>query len=318
LSNATTSKNATYSQQSQRAIGGSAGVNLEFKERYIFDGLYRKEGSSLFGSDQKWHDYYRASIAWRLSDEPWWKPAELINDLKFRASVGTAGTRPGFSAQYEVLSIGTGGSITGTTLGNKNLKPQTTQETEWGFDAEIKHKYGVSLTYARDITYDQILEVPPSVSSGFSSQWKNAGTMDGRTWEASLNIPILTRRNLVWTGRLNWDQNRSKITSMAIPAFFSGSIFYGVGERFGNIYGTKFVTDCNELEPQFAAQCGDGKEWQRNDDGFIVWVGAGNTYRDGVTKNMWQAIRPGCIVNGTPRADIDGEILFSASRRAVS
>jgi TonB-linked SusC/RagA family outer membrane protein len=309
LSNATTSKTSDYSQTSQRAIGGSAGLNLEFKERYIFDGLFRKEGSSLFGADQKWHDYYRASFAWRLSDEPWWKPVEWVNDLKFRASVGTAGTRPGFSAQYEVLSIGTGGSITGTTLGNKNLKPQTTQETEWGFDAEIMHKYGVSLTYARDITYDQILQVPPSVSSGFSNQWKNAGTMDGRTWEASFNIPILTRRNLVWTGRLNWDRNRSKITSMDIPAFFSGSIFYGVGERFGNIYGTKFVTDCNELEPQFASQCGDGKEWQRNDDGFIVWVGAGNTYRDGVAKNLWQAIRPGCIVNGAPRADIDGEIL---------
>jgi len=309
LSNATTGKTASYSQTSQRAIGGSGGLNLEFKERYIFDGLYRKEGSSLFGADQKWHDYYRLSFAWRASDEPWWKMPEFVNDFKFRASVGTAGARPSFSAQYEALSIGTGGSITGTTLGNRNLKPQTTQETEWGFDAEIKHKYGVSLTYARDITYDQILEVPPSVSSGFSSQWKNAGTMDGRTWEASLNIPILTRRNLVWTGRLNWDQNYSKITSMDIPAFFSGSIFYSVGERYGNTYGKKFVTDCNELEAQFAAQCGDGKEWQRNDDGYIVWVGEGNSYREGVTKNLWQAVRPGCIVKGVARADIDGETL---------
>jgi TonB-linked SusC/RagA family outer membrane protein len=309
LSNATTSKNATFSQRSQRAIGGSAGLNLEYKERYIFDGLFRKDGSSLFGANERWHDYYRASFAWRASDEPWWRFTNTVNDLKVRGSVGTAGGRPTFAAQYEALTIGTGGSITANTLGNKDLKPQTTIETEYGIDAELFHKYGLSVTYARDITYDEILQVPPSVSSGFSSQWQNAGTMDGKTWEASLNIPILTKRSLVWTGRLNWDQNRSKITSMNIPDFFSGNIFYGVGARWGDVYGKKFVTQCSELPAQFEAMCGDGKDWQKNDDGYIVWVGAGNSPKDGVTKNLWQAVRPGCIVNGAARADLDGEVL---------
>ena len=117
-----------------------------------------------------------------------------IDQFKFRAAVGTAGGRPSFSAQYEAFSIGTGGSITAQTLGNKDLKPETTLETEYGIDAELFHKYGLTLTYARDITTDQILPVPPSVSSGFSSQWKNAGTMDGRTWEVSLNVPLINKR----------------------------------------------------------------------------------------------------------------------------
>ncbi|MCA1481333.1 hypothetical protein I6F37_41125, partial [Bradyrhizobium sp. NBAIM08] len=96
----------------------------------------------------------------------------------------------------------------------------------------------------------------------------------------------------------NWDQNRTKITKMDVPDFFDGGVFYGVGERYGNVYGKKFVTSCAEFTPQFQAMCGEGKDWQKNSDGFIVWIGSGNSIHDGVTKNLWQSVRPGCIVNG--------------------
>jgi hypothetical protein len=200
--------------------------------------------------------------------------------------------------------------ISATTLGNKNLRPETTLETEYGVDAELFHKYGLSITYARDITTDQILQVPPSVSSGFSSQWLNAGTMDGKTWEASLNIPLITKKNLVWTSRLNWDRNRSMITAMGVPDFFesvdNARVHYAVGERYGNVWGKKFATSCSELPADFASQCGAGQEWQKNSDGFIVWVGKGNSAADGVTKNLWQAQRAGCIVNGVGTTAITG------------
>jgi hypothetical protein len=64
------------------------------------------------------------------------------------------------------------------------------------------------------------------------------------------------------------------------------------GEPFGQMYGRKFVTSCRQLPATFQARCGDGLEWQKNDDGNIVWVGAGNTWRDGVTKNLWNAENP--------------------------
>ncbi len=307
LTNATTSLNPGYGQNSQRALAGSVALNLGFKDRYFFDGSTRKDGSSLFGHDQRYHTYYRSSVAWLLSDEPWFsRLADKIDQFKIRAAVGTAGNRPSFDAQYEALRIGTGGSITATTLGNKDLRPETNLETEYGIDMELFHKYGIQLTYARDITTDQILQVPPSVSSGFSSQWKNAGTLDGRTWEASLNIPVVTRKSLLWTSRFNWDQSRSYITRLDVPEFFSGSIRYAVGERFGNVYGKQFVQNCNQLPADFAARCGPGKDWQSNDEGFIVWVGAGNTYADGVTKNLWQAQIGGCVVNGVAVTNITG------------
>jgi TonB-linked SusC/RagA family outer membrane protein len=310
LTNATTSLNPGYTTQEQRAVGYATAFNAGYKDRYFFDGSLRKDGSSLFGADQRYHNYYRASGAWLLSEEPWWKFRNAIDEFKFRGAVGTAGGWPRFSAQYEAFTIGAGGSITANTLGNKNLRPENTLETEYGIDAELFHKYGVTLTYARDITTDQLLQVPPSVSSGFSSQWKNAGTMDGRTWEASLNVPIINKRALAWTSRLNWDQTRTYITRMDVPDFFAtnnnANIRYAVGERYGNVYGKKFVTSCDQLPSDFVARCGSGKDWQANDQGYIVWVGAGNTYKDGVTKNLWQAQLLGCSVNGVPTAAITG------------
>src|SRR6185312_13715043 len=230
LSNATTSLSPSYSKFSQRANAVSAAGTLGLKDRYFFDGSIRRDGSSLFGTDERYHNYYRASMAWLVTDEPWFKGGEYIDQLKIRAAVGTAGARPSFSAQYEALTIGTGGSITANTLGNKALRPENTLETEYGIDAELFHKYGLTITYARDITTDELLLVPLPVASGFSNQWQNAGTMDGRTWEVSLNVPVLTRKSLAWTSRLIWDQNRAYITRLDVPEYNNSSVRFAVGE----------------------------------------------------------------------------------------
>jgi TonB-linked SusC/RagA family outer membrane protein len=310
LDNATTSLNPDFNKTSQRANAVAAAGTIAFKDRYFFDGSIRRDGSSLFGADERFHNYYRASFAWLATDEPWFKGKDYVDQLKFRAAVGTAGARPRFTAQYEALTINTGGSITGTTLGNRNLRPENTLETEYGVDAEFFHKYGLNVTYARDITTDELLLVPLPVASGFSNQWQNAGTMDGRTWEVSLNVPVLSRRSLVWTSRLNWDQNRTYITRLDVPEYFnnvtSSAIRFAVGERYGNVYGKQFVQSCSQLPAEFQSRCGPGKEWTKNDQGFIVWVGEGNTYKDGVSKNLWQSMTGGCLVNGVVSGTIQG------------
>jgi TonB-linked SusC/RagA family outer membrane protein len=308
----TTNFNLDSDESSVRAVGMSAGGMTDYKGRYIFDALYRYDGSSLFGADERWHPYYRTSFAWRASEEPFWKWTTAVNDLKFRSSYGTAGGRPRFSAQYETFNIGTGGLVTAQNRGNRNLKPETTEEVEVGLDAELFNKYGLSLTYARDITKDQIILVPPPVASGFSNRWQNAGTLDGKSWELSLNVPIITSRSLVWSSRLGWDRSRTYITELGVPAFFqtneSSTFRYAVGERIGTIYGKRFVTSCAEFPAAFQAQCGPGKEWQPNDEGFIAWIGAGNTSKDGITKNLWQAVRPGCISSTGATINVVGEV----------
>src|SRR5205085_4244134 len=81
--------------------------------------------------DCDWSSDVCSSDLWRISDEPWWMISP-VNDLKFRASYGTAGGRPPFAAQYETFTIGTGGVLVQNTQGNPHLRPETTYETEFG------------------------------------------------------------------------------------------------------------------------------------------------------------------------------------------
>jgi len=353
IANAQIQTTPSTSYSSIRALGFSANENISWKDRYIMDALVRRDGSSLFGSANRWDTYGRASFAYRISDESWWFMPKLFDDFKLRASVGSAGGRPQFVAQYETFNVGTGGSITASALGNKNLKPEYTLETEYGFDAEILNKYGLTFNYARDITRNQILAVPPSVSSGFSSQYKNAGTMDGKTYEVSLRMPLYTGKSAVLSSTINWDSNRSFITAMDIPPFSSSvgsaTFVYAVGQRYGNIYGKRFLTNCAELDPRdgFDALCGAGKPWQQNNQGYIVWVGCktgaitpsqgtfvagkmnvtqkaalgncvGNDVTSGITNNLWQLSTAGCQVAGAPVATITGATNCYAAGGSVS
>jgi TonB-linked SusC/RagA family outer membrane protein len=294
------------SSSTVRAIGMLGGVAVDYKGKYIFDAVYRRDGSSLFGSAERWHGYGRGSAAWRMSDEGWWPFKGAVNDMKFRASLGTAGGRPGFNYQYETFNVGSGGTVSSNQLGNRFLKPENTTETEVGFDAELFNKYGLQVTWAHDVTKDQMLEVPAVASTGFSTQWQNAGTVDNKTWEVSLNVPLITNRDVVWTTRLSFDRNRAFLSDLYVPEFSrtsAGSRFeFREGARLGTIYGKWFVTDCSQLEPQFAAQCGGpGSQYQKNDMGYIVWTG-GLDWTEGVTRNAWQATIPGCLnpVNNQP------------------
>jgi TonB-linked SusC/RagA family outer membrane protein len=280
------------SETSQRSVGIVSNANFEYRDRYILDVSARRDGLSTFGSAHRWQTYGKASAAWRASEEAWWPLAGKVNEFKLRISTGQAGNTPGQTWQYETFSIGTGGTLNPSTLGNKNLAPEVATETEVGLDAEILNKYGVTVSYARTITKDVILQVTPPAAAGFSSQYKNVGTLDGNTFEASLNIPIIERRDLSWSARLNYDASKSKVAELNVPDFFSGLFFYSAGEERGRIWGRRLMRFCDELPGAFRSRCGEGKEWQKNDDGFIVWVGPGLTWRDGIKTNAWQAVLP--------------------------
>ena len=279
-----------------RQIGVFAGTGLEYKERYIIDALIRRDGSSLFGPANRWATFGRASAAWRVAQEPWWKLPQ-VSELKLHGSYGTAGGSPRFDAQYETFSVGTGGILTLVTLGNRNLRPELHKETEVGADLELWNRYAVNVTYSHALIQDQILPVPVCACTGFQRQWRNAGTLTNKTLELSLNIPMMQRREFQWTTRVIYDRNRSVITQLNVPPFFfgadlqaTGNIFQAkVGERLGTFYGHRFITNCAELPAPFSADCGGPtSSFQRNDEGFLVWVGKGNNPKMGITDNLWE------------------------------
>jgi hypothetical protein len=117
----------------------------------------------------------------------------------------------------------------------------------------------------------------------------------------SLNIPIVATRNVDYSARVNYDRTRSVISRLDVPEYFvsaagqqgSETMFKIVqGGQMGQIYGRKFVKECGQLPANFQSRCGTGLDFQRNSDGFIVYVGQGNTLADGITKNLWMTRLP--------------------------
>jgi TonB-linked SusC/RagA family outer membrane protein len=298
LNSASVNKDIQSSTLQVRSLSYRAGATLEYLERYILDLNIRREGSSLFGSANRWATFPRIAGAWIASSEPWFPAPDALSLLKFRAAWGKAGQRPNSLAQYETFTITrTTGAISPSTLGNLNLRPEILTEIEVGTDMELFHRYGVNLTYAHSQANDQILLVPAPAASGFPNQWQNAGVLDNKTWEASLDIPILNRQNMRWSTRLIYDRNRAVITELNAPPYnTTGGVqgsesmyFVRQGERLGTIYGGAYVTSCNQLPGAFASQCGAANsQFQRNDQGFIVWTG-GYSPTQGVTNNLWNA-----------------------------
>jgi TonB-linked SusC/RagA family outer membrane protein len=256
----------------------------DYKGRYIFDGLLRWDGSSLFGPDERWNTYYRGSVAWRPSQEPWWF-IDAIGEFKLRFSYGTAGNRPSFSNQYETYSGGAG-SISPAQFGNKELKPEFAREVEWGVETLFWNRLNVIVSYSDNKTEDALLNVPLAGYLGFSNQWQNIGTIEGNTWEVSLEAALAETQDLAWTARVSWDRSRSLISELGVPPYRTGSsseFYVRAGEPLGTYYGQRWATGCAELNPTSQASC---DQFQVNDDGFLVFVGAAS-YTDGISSQLW-------------------------------
>lgn len=256
---------------------------LDYKGKYIGDVLVRRDGSSLFGPDERWQTYYRGSAAWRVSQEDWFN-SDFLNELKFRYSYGTAGNRPRFNAQYETYSV-SNGTVRPINLGNKILKPEFAKESEYGIDMVFVDRYSLQLTYSDSEIDDLLLQVPLPAYNGFTTQWQNAGALSSNTFEASLEASLIESQDLSFSARVNFDRTRQEITRVDLPPYRTGSrsaFFIREGEALGTFYGTKWATNCADLGG--SANCGD---FQLNDDGYLVYVGAGNSYTDGVAKSLW-------------------------------
>lgn len=265
----------TFSEIRANSFIASAG--FDWKEKLVVDGLVRRDGSSLFGPDERNATYYRVSGAYRMTEESWW-PVDAINEFKLRVSQGTAGGRPSFADQYETYDIGTGGVLSKATLGNRSLKPEKAQETEFGLDMIAWNRLSLQLSYAKTKVTDQLLLVPLPAVFGFTSQWQNAGTIEGNTIEATLQAQVMNRTNTsIYVGAV-FDRSRNEITEFELPCFRTQTIGYRcAGEELGTMYGHKFLTDLGALPAVHAASA---NQFQVNDDGFVVPVGTGASYTD--------------------------------------
>jgi TonB-linked SusC/RagA family outer membrane protein len=300
IANATQNITPSSPENDTRQMSFAGGIFADLFDRYTVDLLVRHDGSSRFGSEERWQTYGRASAAWLVARETWW-PSEVLSAFTVRASLGTAGNSPPFQAQYEAYRLGTGGQLIAQTLGNPNLRPEVVTELELGTDIEVLGRFGLTVTYAQSDSRDQILPALNPVSSGFPRKWQNVGVLNNKTWEAQATIPFIQQRDLNWTGRFTYTSNRTVIERLDVPPFFLGTDLQATegiirieeGLRYGTFFGRKFLTSCNELPSAFRGNCGGANSaFQMNDEGYLVWVGAGNTTGMGITHNLWNAVLP--------------------------
>jgi TonB-linked SusC/RagA family outer membrane protein len=267
-----------------RSTGYAATAAADYKGKYIIDGLVRRDGSSLFGPEARWNLYNRVSGAYRMGAESWW-PFAAITEFKLRASRGTAGGRPDFDDQFETFDFLAGGGIQKSTLGNKFLKPEHATETELGVDMIVKDRYSLQLSYARNHVVDQLVQVPLAGFYGYTSQWQNAGTVDGNTIEATLEAQVIRRPTLSWRVGLVADRSRNKITEFNRSCFSTNTIGYRcAGETLGAMYGFRFIKAASELPADAQSRAA---EFAPNSEGILVWVGPNNTPSEGETKQLW-------------------------------
>jgi TonB-linked SusC/RagA family outer membrane protein len=267
-----------------RSNSFAATAGADYRGRYIAEGLVRRDGSSLFGPEEQWNNYYRVSGAWRVSQESWW-PVKALDEFKVRASRGTAGTRPDFTDQYETFTFSEGGGLSKQTLGNRFLKPEHATETEIGIDAIVRQRYSLQLSYAKNRVIDQLIEIPLAGFFGYTSQWQNAGTVEGNTWEGTLEAQLVRKPGFTWRLGLVGDRSRNRITEFDRSCFSTQNIaFRCQGETLGAMYGFRFIKGAGELAADAASRAA---EFQQNDEGLLVWVGAGNAFTDGETKRLW-------------------------------
>jgi TonB-linked SusC/RagA family outer membrane protein len=247
---------------------------FDIKDRYIIDGLVRRDESSLFGADERTAIYHRLSGAYRVTED---FRIPGVDELKLRVSHGTAGLRPLFEAQYEVFDV-VSGQPQKVTLGNKQLKPAFSRETEYGVNVSFLQNYSFEYSYSRKRTTDQIMQVPLSAATGYQNQWRNAGTLDGNSHEIALGAVLLSKADYFWRLNVTADRTRAKITDLNVPAFFVGpdlntKMFrIATGEQLGVIYGDKWIQTQAELEETIRAGrlTGTVDDYQLNEEGFYV------------------------------------------------
>jgi TonB-linked SusC/RagA family outer membrane protein len=253
---------------------------FDIKDRYILDGLVRRDGSSLFGPNNRWSTYYRVSGAWRVTQD---MRIPGVDEFRLRASYGTAGLRPGFADQYEVLAVNPGG-FTKNVLGNPNLKPARSAELEAGSNIEFGGgRYTAEYTFSRKNTKDQLLLVDLPSVVGFKSQWQNTGALRATTHEVTLAARLLNTPSTSLTLNIVGDRTRQVITEWTLPErLYSfqqmpAAFFLGLGSNLGTLYGNHWVRNVDELydDPAKALQSGPGQTWSRdsvmiNEDGYVV------------------------------------------------
>ena len=216
------------SESTNRAVGWVGSFNYSYDNRYSVDFNIRADGSSQFGSDNRFAPFWSAGVKWNIREEKFMQRAEFLSDLILRASYGTTGTQ-GF-APYQaqqlytyglllkpyLASDATGAGLVG--LGNPDLKWQQTSQTNFALEAGfLKGRITTRIEYFRKTTKNALTDISLAPSVGFATISENLGTIRNQGWEMMLSfIPYRNEaRAAQWVVSLNGSHNTDKLVKIS-------------------------------------------------------------------------------------------------------
>lgn len=233
-----------------------ARVNYNFKEKYLFEANVRRDGSSKFGSDNRYGTFPSLSAGWNIAREGFLDGSEILTDLKFRASWGVSGNdRIGnyiFEQTYNTgldYTLGTGvivPAVALTSLANPFITWETIEQYDIGVDASFfGSKLGLTADYFKRISSDILYTNFPIPSSiGVTNLAAvNAAGMENSGIELSLNY----RHNI---GKLvmNLSGNVTKMADNVVIDLgpggietIGGSTIIRIGVPFNAYYGYQAI-----------------------------------------------------------------------------
>jgi hypothetical protein len=259
LSNSLNAPNAPEEYQGTREVDGVfAGTTLSWKDLLTLDATIRRDASSTLPDGNNVYYYPSVSAGFSFS--------ELLANLswlsygKLRANYAQVGADAPLYSVTDVYGVvppfgsNPQSAVTGInnnyTKNNPDLKPELTRSFEAGVDmAFFDNRLGFDVTYYQTKTINQILPVSISRATGYESKYLNAGSMENKGIEVSLNANPVRLSNFSWNVTLNWARNRNKVVELfegaenLLLGEFQGGVTLNAtkGQPYGTIRGTNYV-----------------------------------------------------------------------------
>ncbi|WP_138476555.1 SusC/RagA family TonB-linked outer membrane protein [Dyadobacter bucti] len=225
--------------------------NYNYNSKYYLTASIRTDGSSRFGSENKYGLFPSAAVAWRISDENFLKDVRFLNELKLRGTYGETGNNNIGNYEhfatitYERYILGgaqVGGYAPGK-LANPNLTWEKQKSMNFGADASFfNRRITVTLDHFRSRNTDLLLNVNVPDITGFSTALKNIGEVKNTGWEFVLGTVNLDGK-FNWTTDINFSTYKNKVVKLGPTGdpIISNTNITRIGQPIGMFYG--FLTD---------------------------------------------------------------------------
>lgn len=180
-------------------IGFLVSVNYSYDSKYLFDANYRRQASSLFGSNNRWGGFWSVGAGWNLHDENFMKNVNWLNQAKIRGSFGYTGSQ-NFSAYqsiatYSFFNNNLYDNVVGAYLmamSNPDLKWQQTEDMNIGIDFKIFNRFDLTLDYYVKNTTNLLTPITSAPSIGFGTFMENLGKSKNEGVELRVNYRIIS------------------------------------------------------------------------------------------------------------------------------